>query len=258
MGIVQAIILAIVEGITEFLPVSSTGHLILTAKLLGVPTTEFSKSFEIFIQLGAIMAVVSLYWQRIIETPKLIKPLIISFIPTAIAGILLYKIVKTYLLGMDMLVVAMLAGVGAILIALEFYWKSHPAKTHKTALTLSPVQLVAIGIFQAFAIVPGVSRSAATIIGGMFMGLPRTEAVEFSFLLAVPTIAAAAGLDLIKSSKEIMNGNLVLLVVGFIVSWITALVIIKLFMHVVKKTTFIGFGIYRILVAFFYWLALLR
>ncbi len=258
MNILQAIILSVVEGITEFLPVSSTGHLILVTKLLGIAETEFVKSFEIFIQLGAIMAVVSLYWQLIVKKPQLIKPLLIAFIPTGILGLVFYKIVKTYLLGNDVLVVVTLAGIGLVLIALEYYWKSHPPKSDKTSLTLSPMKLITIGLFQSLAMVPGVSRSASTIIGGMFMGLSRTDAVEFSFLLAVPTMAAATGLDLVKSVHTLTHGNLLILAVGFIVSWIVAAIVIRAFLNFVKHATFTGFGIYRVLAAAVYWLMIVK
>lgn len=254
MNIVHAIILSVVEGITEFLPVSSTGHLILATKLLGVPDTEFVKSFEIFIQLGAIMAVVSLYWKKLLTKPQLLRPLVIAFIPTGILGLIFYKLVKTYLLGNYLLVVVMLAGVGLVMIILEWYWKSHPPKSNKTTMTLSVPQLVTVGIFQSFAIVPGVSRAAATIIGGMFMGLSRTDAVEFSFLLAVPTMAAATGLDLIKSVHVLTHGNLIVLGVGFIVSWIVAALVIRVFINFVKHATFTGFGVYRIVAAAAFWL----
>ena len=253
MNIFHTVILSIVEGITEFLPVSSTGHLILTSKLLGIPETEFVKTFEIFIQLGAIMAVVSLYFKKIMQKPQLLRPIIIAFIPTGILGLIFYKIIKTYLLGNDMIVVVSLAVVGLLLILIESWWKKHPAKTHKTMETLTVPQLVIVGLFQSVAMIPGVSRSASTIIGGMFMGMPRVEAVEFSFLLAVPTMAAATGLDLLKSIHVLTHGNLLLLAVGFIVSWIVAAFVIKAFIQFVKHKTFIGFGAYRIIAAAVYW-----
>lgn len=256
MTIIQAIILSIVEGITEFLPVSSTGHLILTSKILGVPATDFTKSFEIFIQLGAIMAVVSLYGKMIAIKPQLIKPLLLAFIPTGLLGIFLYRIVKMYLLSNDFVVIIMLLCVGLALIGLEWYWKSHPPKVNRIALTLSPLQLLTIGIFQAFSIVPGVSRAAVTIVGAMFMGLSRTDAVEFSFLLAVPTMAAATSFDLAKNLHVLSQANMLILGIGFFTSWIVAAVVMKAFVKFVKHATFTGFGVYRILIAILYLLAL--
>lgn len=255
MTIFHAIVLSIVEGITEFLPVSSTGHLILAEKLLGIPSTEFAKSFEIFIQLGAIMAVVALYATRIMKKPALIRPIVIAFIPTGIIGFVLYKLIKTYLLGNDMVVVLSLAVVGLALILLEKYWISHPPKGTKSIETLSTRELVTIGVFQSFSVVPGVSRAAATIVGGMTNSLSRSDAVEFSFLLAVPTMAAATGLDLIKSGHSFSRPELMLLLIGFIASWIVATFVIRAFLRFVRSGTFTGFGIYRIIVAVVYLIA---
>lgn len=252
MNIIHAIILALVEGVSEFLPISSTGHLILAGKLLGIQNSEFTKSFEVFIQLGAIMAVASLYWKRIWSNPQIIKPLLIAFIPTGILGIVLYKVIKT-LFTADILVAIMLAGVGLLLILLERYWNHHPVKIEKSIMTLSPKQLLTIGLFQSVSMIPGVSRAAATIVGGMCMGLSRVEAVEFSFLLAVPTMAAATGLDLIKNIDVITgSGNMFLLGVGFVVSWVVALFVMKAFLAWVKHATFASFGLYRIFVSILY------
>ncbi len=252
MDIIHAIILAIVEGISEFLPISSTGHLILVGKLLGIQDSEFTKSFEVFIQLGAIMAVATLYGKLIIKKPAIIKPLLIAFIPTGILGVILYKAIKT-LFTADILVAIMLASVGLLLILLEKYWKTHPAPVNNTIMTLTHKQLITIGLFQSFSMVPGVSRAAATIVGGMFMGLTRRDAVEFSFLLAMPTMAAATGLDLIKNMDVITaGGNVAVLGIGFVVSWIVALFVMKTFLAWVKHATFTSFGIYRIFVSILY------
>lgn len=253
MELIHIIILSVVEGITEFLPVSSTGHLILVSKLLQIPETDFTKSFDIFIQLGAIMAVVSLYFTRVMKEPEIIKPVLLAFIPTGILGLLLYKTVKTYLLGNDTVVVLALAIVGAILIGLEWYWKKAPQKKTATLTTLSPKALIAIGLFQSFSMIPGVSRAGATIVGGMLTGLSRKEAVEMSFLLAVPTMAAAVGLDLLKSAHAFTPEQIMMLAVGFVLSWITAFIVIKGFIRYVTRSTFTGFGIYRIIAAVLYW-----
>lgn len=254
MNAIHVVILSIIEGITEFLPVSSTGHLILATKLLHVPASEFSKSFDIFIQLGAIMAVVSLYFSRIRKEPMLIKPIFIAFLPTGILGVIFYKIIKSYLFGNDMLVVYMLAGVGALLIGLERYWAKHPTTKHATIMTLPTKDLLSIGLFQSFSMIPGVSRAASTIVGGMLMGLNRKEAVEFSFLLAVPTMAAATVLDLLKSAHSFTQNELMLLAAGFVISWIVAFLVIKTFIRVVTNATFVGFGYYRIAIALLYWI----
>lgn len=255
MELLNAIILSVIEGITEFLPVSSTGHLILASKLLRIQPTEFTKSFDIFIQLGAIMAVVTLYVRRIVQNPKLIRSILIAFIPTGILGLVFYKIIKLYLLDNDMVVVAALASVGALLILLEKYWHHHAAKKEKSLDALSVKELLFIGLAQSCSMIPGVSRSAASIVGGMTMGLSRKNAVEFSFLLAVPTMAAATGLDLIKSAHSFTAYEIGLLAVGFIVSWITAFIVIKAFLRFVERQTFIPFGIYRIVVSILYLLS---
>lgn len=255
MNLVHTVVLSIIEGITEFLPVSSTGHLILASKLLHIPESDFTKSFEIFIQLGAIMAVVSLYFKRVVKDPAFIRPIIIAFLPTGILGVLFYKLIKTYLLGSDMVVVSMLISIGALLILLERHWSLHPRPAPtKTLLTLDTKTLLTIGLFQSCSMVPGVSRAAATIVGGMMSGLSRKDAVEFSFLLAVPTMAAATGLDLVKSAHAFTTSQIMLLALGFAISWMTALVVIKLFIRFVTRVTFTGFGVYRIIAGMLYWL----
>jgi len=200
MTLLQALVLGIVEGLTEFLPISSTGHLILAAKLLGLAQTEFQKSFEIVIQLGAILAVVVLYWRSFLR-PKVLAKVIAAFIPTGIIGLALYHLVKTYLLGNEMVVLAALALGGLVLILFEL-WHREPAGAVGEVDSVTYLQAIGIGLFQALAIIPGVSRSGATIVGGLAMGLTRETIVEFSFLLAVPTMLAATGLDLIKNASS--------------------------------------------------------
>jgi len=254
MSIVATLLLSVLEGVTEFLPVSSTGHLILASRLLGIPATDFTKSFEIFIQLGAMMAVISLYWQRMVQQPQLFKPILIAFVPTGCLGLVLYGVIKTYLLGNDAVVAIALASVGALMILLEHYWRRHPRSATTSPPSLSVSRALAIGVFQSVSMVPGVSRAAATIIGGMATGLSRKDAVEFSFLLAVPTMAAATGLDLIKSAHAFSTDTFVLLGLGFIVSWITARMVMKAFVRLITHATLAGFGIYRIALAVLYWM----
>lgn len=247
MNIFQAVILSIVEGITEFLPISSTGHLILTTKLLGIPETEFVKSFEIYIQLGAILAVIVLYAQKYLQNATVWKNVLAAFLPTAIIGFVLYKFIKTYLLGNELVVVLSLLIGGALLIWLE---KIHREKDQPISKIedLSLKQSLLIGLAQSLSIIPGVSRSAATILGAMFLGAKRGVAVEFSFLLAVPTMLAASGYDLIKSDFNFSNDQWVLIATGFIGSFITALIVVKWFIKFVQSNNFISFGIYRILI----------
>lgn len=252
----DAAILGIVEGITEFLPISSTGHLILASSLLGLANTDFLKTFEIAIQLGAILAVVILYFKSFLELETL-KRLAVGFLPTAVIGLALYRIVKTYLLGNEMVVLIALALGGVLLIVFEY---AHTEKESSVSdiHTMSYAQAFGVGLFQAVAIIPGVSRSGATILGGLILGLKRTTIVEFSFLLAVPTMAAATGLDVLKNYSEFSNSNLTLLLCGFITSCIVALVVIRFFLHYIKKHTFVPFGIYRIVAAaaFFFFIVL--
>jgi len=255
MNIFDAAILGLVEGITEFLPISSTGHLILTAKLLDLPQSEFLKSFEIAIQLGAICAVLLLYWRSFLELPVL-KKIAAAFIPTALIGFALYSFIKQYLIGNEKVVLAALAVGGIILIVFELLHKES-ADAPEGIAAISYRQAVAIGFFQAIAVIPGVSRSAATIIGGLLSGLKRTTIVEFSFLLAVPTMVAATGLDILKSYSSFNSGDALLLLAGFMTAFLVAIVVIKFFLRFIKTHSFISFGVYRILIAAIFWLAVL-
>lgn len=257
MDFLQAIILSIVEGITEFLPISSTGHLILTSQLLGIPETEFIKSFEIYIQLGAILAVIVLYGQKYLQNIKVWKNVVTAFIPTALIGFSLYKFIKTFLLGNSMVVVLSLLIGGILLIILE---KIHHQKNTSIGKIedLSLKQSFLIGLAQSISIIPGVSRSASTILGAMFLGVKRGTAVEFSFLLAVPTMLAASGYDLLKSDFAFSSNDWVLIAFGFIGSFITALLVIKWFIKFVQTNTFIPFGIYRIVLGIIFLLFYLK
>ncbi|MFZ5800918.1 MAG: undecaprenyl-diphosphate phosphatase, partial [Candidatus Omnitrophota bacterium] len=219
MGLFQAIILGVVEGFTEFLPVSSTGHLILSAKLLRLPSAEFLKSFEIFIQLGAILAVAVLYFRRIISDFKVLKLVLAAFLPSAVLGLVFYKLIKQNLLGNAQVVTWALFLGGIFLIVFEILHRERQDAISDLA-GLSYFKAMLIGGFQALAMVPGVSRAAATIIGGLALGLKRKTVVEFSFLLAVPTMVAAALFDLSKSAFAFSRQEFALLAVGFLVSFL--------------------------------------
>lgn len=257
MNIFEAVILSIVEGITEFLPISSTGHLILTTQLLGIPESEFVKSFQIYIQLGAILAVVVLYAKKYIQNIKVWKNVLTAFIPTALIGFAAYSLVKDYLLGNSMVVVLSLLIGGVLLIWLE---KKHREKDQDIGkiedFTLK--QSFLIGLAQSISIIPGVSRSASTILGALFLGTKRGTAVEFSFLLAVPTMLAASGYDLLKSDFTFSSNEWTLIAVGFIGSFITALIVVKWFIKFVQTNTFIPFGIYRIVIGLLFLLLILN
>lgn len=248
MDLIQTIILSFVEGITEFLPVSSTGHLILTSELLQIPSTEFVKSFEVIIQLGAILAVVSLYAKRLLTSKELWFKILTAFVPTAILGFAFYSLIKTFLLGNVMVTLWMLFLGGIALIVWERFYQEQPHHKEKIE-SLSYKQALLVGLFQSISMVPGVSRSAATIIGGLTVGLKRKASVELSFLLAIPTMAAATGLDLVKSNFSFSEGEWGIIAVGFVGAFVTALLAVKYFVRYVEHHSFVAFGIYRIILA---------
>ncbi len=247
MSLVHVFILSIVEGVTEFLPISSTGHLILASRLLGISATDFTKTFEIAIQLGAIMAVVVLYFKKFSQSFSLYKKLFVAFLPTAIVGFFLYPFIKGYLLGSSQVVVWSLFLGGIAIILFEKYHK--PFKPRP--LTIRHYFL--IGVFQSLSVIPGVSRAAATIIGGLLTGLKRETATEFSFLLAVPTMFAATTLDIYKSRQILMSGDLLSLLIGTFLSFVFAMLAVKFLIGYVKKHNFMTFGIYRIILAIAFW-----
>ena len=248
MSLVHVFILSIVEGITEFLPISSTGHLILASRLLDISTSDFTKTFEIAIQLGAIMAVLVLYFKKFFQSFDLYKKLFVAFLPTAIVGFFLYPFIKEYLLGSSQVVVWSLFLGGIAIILFEKYYKP---TVHRSPTT---VHYLIIGLFQSLSVIPGVSRAAATIIGGLLTGLKRETATEFSFLLAVPTMMAASALDIYRSRSILMSGNLSMLLIGTLLSFIFALIAVKFLIGYVKKHNFIAFGVYRIVLAFLFWM----
>lgn len=257
MSLFQSLILSIIEGITEFLPISSTGHMILAGKLLGIPSTEFVKSFEIIIQLGAILAVVILYFKTLINNISLWPKILIAFIPTAILGFTLYKVVKGFLLGNAFITVCALGIGGIAFLILEKHFKQKQFKT-QTLETITLKQSFFIGLFQSLSMIPGVSRSAASIFGAMITGVNRETSVEFSFLLAIPTMIAATGLDLIKNGLTFTTNEYTMLAIGFIIAFITALLAVKAFLTFVKSNTFIPFAWYRIALSLLFYFFVLR
>lgn len=245
MDLFSALILGIVEGVTEFLPVSSTGHLILASKLMGIEQTDVHKTFEVVIQLGSILAVIFAFKEKIFHSIELWKRLIVGFIPTAILGFTLYKIIKS-LFAPETVAYMLIAG-GIVFIVIEKFYKE---KEHHVSHVeeVSYKQAFMIGLFQSLAMVPGTSRSGATIIGGLLIGLKRKTATEFSFLLAVPTMLAATAYDILKHHSEFDFSDAQALGVGFVTAFIVALAIIRWFLAFIKKHTFIPFGIYRIVI----------
>lgn len=256
-----AVVQGIVEGVTEFLPVSSTGHLILSGHLLGFDD-ERAKTFDIFIQLGAILAVVWIYRRRFSEVAttlsrepasrRFVTNLALGFLPAAVLGYLLRHWIKAHLFAPVTVAWALL--VGGIVILLVERW--HRPNQVNDARDLSPGTAFSIGLAQTLALFPGVSRSAATILGGYALGLSRTAATEFSFFLAVPTLAAAAGYDLLKSLPNLTSADVPLFALGFLVAFVSAFIVVKGFIRYVAHHTFAAFAWYRIVIgALLLWLA---
>jgi undecaprenyl-diphosphatase len=242
MTVIQAIIIAIVEGITEFLPVSSTGHMIITQSILGVESTDFVKAFTVNIQFGAILSVIVLYWKRFFQTWDFYLRLFVACLPLIIAY-LLEKQIDTMLESVMIVAVALLLG-GILLIFVD-RWFERP-ENENTQLTYKKALI--IGFFQIISVIPGVSRSAATIVGGMSQKLSRKSAAEFSFFLAVPTMFAASALKLGENYKLISADNINLLLIGNAVSFIVAIIAIKSFIAFLTRYGFKWFGYYRIVV----------
>lgn len=245
LNFIYLIILGVVEGLTEFLPVSSTAHLLLVSWALGLENTEFLKTFEIVIQLGAISAVFFLYLKKLFTQPKLVKKILWGFVPTGISGFIFYPWVRVLLARIDIALVFLFVG-GVFLILFEKFFKEGNFNIED----LSVKKSFFIGCFQALAFVPGVSRAAASIIGGMLTGLSKRSAVEFSFLLALPTIFAAAVFELAKNFSSLNVNQWHVLGSGFIIAFLSSLVSIKFLLRFVQTNTFVSFGLYRIVLSF--------
>lgn len=257
MTFFHAIILGIVEGVTEYLPISSTAHLVLASDAMGLDHTPFLKSFEIIIQSGAILAVLVLYWRKFLSV-ELLKRLIVAFIPAGVIGFVLYQIIKTTLIGNTSLTLWVL-GLGGV--AMIFFEKYYGGQKENTVLDINQMPYrtsFLVGVAQALSVVPGVSRAAATIIGGMILGVSRTAIVEFSFLLAVPTLIAATALDIFKNPSVFHAGYVGVLVVGFVVSFFMAIASIKFLLGYIRSHTFTAFGVYRVIIALLGMVVLLK
>lgn len=253
--LVKGFILGIVEGVTEFIPVSSTGHLIVAGALMGFDD-ERAKVFEIFIQLGAILAIVWLYRERLLNvvrglpgsepSRRFLVNLAAAFLPAAVMGLLTHKAIKAHLFNPVTVAAALIAGGVAILLIERRTGKS---RVHRTEdLTLK--QAAAIGLAQCLALFPGVSRSGATIMGGLVIGLDRSTAAEFSFFLAVPTMVAATGFDLLRNGSALSASDLPLFAVGFITAFLSALIVVKAFLKYVSRHDFSWFAYYRMTFGF--------
>ncbi len=236
----QAIILAVIEGITEFLPISSTGHMIIASSFMGISQEEFTKMFTVNIQFGAILSVVVLYWKRFFQSLDFYYKLLVAFIPAAVLGFLLNDFIDAMLENVYVVAVSLLLG-GIVLLFID---KIANPKTDEREMTY--MQAFKIGFFQCIAMIPGVSRSAATIIGGMMQGFSRKQAAEFSFFLAVPTMAAAGGYKLLKTYDTIQADDIKILLLGNLVAFVVAMLAIRFFIGFLTKYGFRVFGYYRI------------
>lgn len=245
MSVLQSILLAIVEGLTEFLPVSSTGHMIIASSIMGIADDEFTKAFTIAIQFGAILSVVVLYWKRFLVSMSFYFKLFVAFIPAAIIGLLLGDFIDMLLERVEVVAVMLIVG-GVVFLFIDRVFQD---TSENGKQDVSYASAFKIGLFQCIAMIPGVSRSAATIIGGLNEKLTKKAAAEFSFFLAVPTMFAATGYKLLKFY---LDGNgfgqeeLTLLVIGNTVAFVVAMIAIKSFISFLTKHGFRWFGYYRI------------
>ncbi len=252
MNSTLVVILGIIEGLTEFLPISSTGHLILAQKILHIEQTSIIKSFDVIIQCGAISAVMVVYAKKIFLNTKIWKPLIGACIPTMAIGGLLHGLVKKHLLGNEVIVLlAMIIG-GIALILMENNMKQEVNIIERIE-NISLPQSIAIGVGQMLALIPGTSRSAATIIAGLLLGISRPIIVEFSFFLAVPTMLGASILELKDSYHLFSLEDLWIIFLGFSVAFLTALIAMQWLVTYVQHHSFKVFGFYRILMALILW-----
>jgi len=244
MDIIEALILGIIEGITEFLPVSSTGHLIVVSHWMDIAQTETNKAFEVIIQLAAILAVFANYKDKFtLRHIELWKKVVLAFIPVGAVGFLFHRQIKA-MFHVEVVATMFIIG-GLVFLALEYFYKEKSV-TVRDVEDLSYRQALWIGIAQVFALIPGTSRAGSTIIGALLVGLDRKASAEFSFLLALPVMAAASGFDLLKHYSDFSDSDMIVLSVGFVVSFFVAFLTMKLFIRFLERFTFVGFGVYRI------------
>ncbi|WP_345992759.1 undecaprenyl-diphosphate phosphatase [Sulfurimonas sp. HSL-1716] len=246
MTIFDSIILGIVEGFTEFLPISSTGHLIVVSDLLGIDQTSVTKAYEVIIQFAAILAVVFNYKDKF--SPKHLSlwiKLFVAFLPIGIVGFIFAHQIKE-LFSLHIVAVMFIIG-GVVFLIVEKFFIKDESRLIQNVEDVTMKQSLFIGIAQIFALIPGTSRAGSTIIGALLVGLGRKASAEFSFLLALPVMSAVSAYDLLKHYKEFSDANLIVLLVGFIVAFITAYLTVKLFLKFLDNFTFVSFGIYRII-----------
>jgi len=245
LDIFQAIIIGIIEGFTEFLPISSTGHMIVASKFLGIEETALIKAYEVIIQFAAIMAVMLIYKEKItFKKIDLWSKLLLAFLPLAIVGFIFKDHIKA-LFNVQTVAWMFIIG-GIIFLIVEYFYKEEKAHVCDVE-KVSYKQALWVGVAQVFSLVPGTSRAGATIIGGLLTGLDRKTSMEFSFLLAIPVMAAVTGYDLLKHYQDFADANWGAFVVGFVTAFIVAYLTIKLFLAFIQRFTFVAFGVYRII-----------
>lgn len=254
MPIWQAILLGFLEGLTEFLPVSSTGHLLLAGHFLGFESP--AKTFEVLIQLGAILAIVFVYfrrlWQMLVTLPfdpwvrRFVIALFVAFLPAAVLGALMHGFIKDVLFESPVLVCLMLIAGGFILLAVDRWFA--PTPRFVDAMDIPPARAFGIGLFQCLALIPGVSRSGATIIGGLVLGADKRTAAEFSFFLALPTMSGAFAYDLYANWNVIQSSDVLPISIGFVMAFLTAVVVVKFALQFIAKHGFAPFAWWRIVV----------
>jgi len=245
LSIIESIILGIIEGFTEFLPISSTGHLIVASDLLGIEQTAMTSAFEIIIQFSAILAVIFNYKDKFsLEKLELWKKIVLAFLPIGVVGFIFAKSIKA-MFSPTIVAFAFIVG-GIVFLVVEKYYKKEEHLIDDVE-QVSYKQAFYIGLAQVAALIPGASRAGASIIGAMLVGLNRKASAEFSFLLALPVMCATTGYDLVKHYDEFVGANLVVLLVGFVTSFVVAYLTMKLFIEFLSRFTFVAFGVYRIL-----------
>jgi undecaprenyl-diphosphatase len=246
MTIFDSIILGVIEGFTEFLPISSTGHLIVASEFLGIDQTNVTKAYEVIIQFAAILAVIFNYKEKFtLEKIELWKKVFLAFLPIGIVGFLFSHQIKE-LFSITIVATMFIVG-GVIFLAVEKFFIPQEKTMIEDVEEVSLKQALIIGFAQVFALIPGTSRAGSTIIGALLVGLSRKASAEFSFLLAFPVMGAVTAFDLLKHYKEFSDANILTLGVGFVVAFVVAYLTIKLFLKFLEKFTFVAFGIYRIL-----------
>ena len=244
MDIIQAIIIGIIEGFTEFLPISSTGHMIVASKFLGISENTLIEAYQVIIQFAAILAIMFIYREKIsVKELDLWMKLFVAFLPLALVGFIFKDLIKSLF---NVQTVAWMFIIGGIIFLIVEYFYTEKEHHVKDVEDVSYKQALCVGFAQIFSLVPGTSRAGATIIGGLLAGLDRKTSAEFSFLLAIPVMAAVSGYDLLKHYQDFADANWIPFLIGFVVAFLVAYATIKLFLAFIQRFTFVAFGIYRI------------